>query len=291
MSKMGSHDPFGYLKYKLWPKERSGIKLPIWFLTTKSRELPWFSYMQVACHISLESSWQGLQLCFRPHLNQRFTKKVISLQSHWSPNFKNFEIPNLGVPGQNDIWMQAPWPSIENTIRRKVVASPTSGPWWVLWICFCPWFIHAPKVLQLSTNQLVVWLMQICVNNWPAWHSSQSPSQNSSMPFYPRMLRTKRRTPIHYPSIVFIFGFAVESIKEFGGASKDVPKFACSVDGCDASYMAKYNLMWHLWAHHTITMESNKLEHPSIWEQGPKVQDHATMNVQVLNNPLAQFHH
>jgi hypothetical protein len=25
MSKMGLHDPFGHLKHKLWPKERSGI--------------------------------------------------------------------------------------------------------------------------------------------------------------------------------------------------------------------------------------------------------------------------
>jgi hypothetical protein len=30
MSKMGSHDPFGYLKHKLWPKENFGVKLSIW---------------------------------------------------------------------------------------------------------------------------------------------------------------------------------------------------------------------------------------------------------------------
>jgi hypothetical protein len=29
MSKMGSHDPFGYLKHKLWPKGGHGIKLAI----------------------------------------------------------------------------------------------------------------------------------------------------------------------------------------------------------------------------------------------------------------------
>jgi hypothetical protein len=29
MFKMGSHDPFGHFKHKLWPKERSGIKLAI----------------------------------------------------------------------------------------------------------------------------------------------------------------------------------------------------------------------------------------------------------------------
>jgi len=27
MSEMGSHDPFGYLKHKLWPNERSRVKL------------------------------------------------------------------------------------------------------------------------------------------------------------------------------------------------------------------------------------------------------------------------
>jgi hypothetical protein len=29
MSKMGSYDPFGHLKHKLWPKERPGVKLAV----------------------------------------------------------------------------------------------------------------------------------------------------------------------------------------------------------------------------------------------------------------------
>jgi len=33
---MGSHDPFGFLKHKLWPKEGLKVKLPISLLTTKS---------------------------------------------------------------------------------------------------------------------------------------------------------------------------------------------------------------------------------------------------------------
>jgi len=37
--------------------------------------------------------------------------------------------PNLGILGQNDIWVQALWPGIENNIRRKVMASPKSEPW------------------------------------------------------------------------------------------------------------------------------------------------------------------
>jgi hypothetical protein len=37
MYKMGSHDPFGDLKHKLWPKERSRVKLPNWPLKVKNR--------------------------------------------------------------------------------------------------------------------------------------------------------------------------------------------------------------------------------------------------------------
>jgi hypothetical protein len=29
MSKVGSHDPFGHLKHKLWPKEGLGVKLVV----------------------------------------------------------------------------------------------------------------------------------------------------------------------------------------------------------------------------------------------------------------------
>ncbi len=38
--------------------------------------------------------------------------------------FKKFWDSKLGVLGQNDIWMLAPWPGIENTIRGKVLAFP-----------------------------------------------------------------------------------------------------------------------------------------------------------------------
>ncbi len=58
-----------------------------------------------------------------------FEKEVMGFQSHVSPNFENFETPNLGVPGQNDIWMLASWLSTKNIIKGKVVASPKSGSW------------------------------------------------------------------------------------------------------------------------------------------------------------------
>jgi hypothetical protein len=92
MSEMGSHDPFGRLKHKLWPKKGPGVKLAVWLPTIKSRESPRSPYVWVACDILLESSGWGLQFCLKPHLNQRFAHKGVGPQSRGSPNFRNFEI-------------------------------------------------------------------------------------------------------------------------------------------------------------------------------------------------------
>jgi hypothetical protein len=85
----------------------------------------------------------------------------------WGP--KVAKVPTLGIsrlPEQNVIWMWASWRGTKYIIRGKVVAPFKSGLWWVLWIQVCPWLILTPKVLKLCTNQLVVWFMQVCVNNW-----------------------------------------------------------------------------------------------------------------------------
>jgi len=88
--KGGSHIPFEYLKHKLWLKEGSRIKLPIWFLTTKSEESPRYNCMKLTCHILLERSRWRLQLYFKFHLNRRFAQNVMGLQKicldcHMSP--------------------------------------------------------------------------------------------------------------------------------------------------------------------------------------------------------------
>jgi hypothetical protein len=31
--------------------------------------------------------------------------------------------------------------------------------------------VHAPKVFQLCINKLIVWFVQVCVNNWPTCNS------------------------------------------------------------------------------------------------------------------------
>jgi len=48
--------------------------------------------------------------------------KIINLQSCGS---SNFETPKLGIPGQNEIWVLAPWLDIENNLRCWF--SPSSG--------------------------------------------------------------------------------------------------------------------------------------------------------------------
>jgi hypothetical protein len=112
MFKMGSHDPLGFLKHKLWPKEKLRIKL------TKSQESPWFPCVQVVCHIPLESVFWGLQLCLRPHLNQRFAHKVGPPKLHES-QFWEFQDSNLGVLRQNDIWVLAPWPDTKEYYKGE----------------------------------------------------------------------------------------------------------------------------------------------------------------------------
>jgi hypothetical protein len=89
MFKMASHELFGHLQHKLWSKERPRVKLS----TTKSRESTRSWCVQVECDTSLESSWGELQLCFRPHPNQRLESGVMSTQSLESPNRNNFGTP------------------------------------------------------------------------------------------------------------------------------------------------------------------------------------------------------
>jgi hypothetical protein len=97
MSKMGSHDPFGYLQRKLWQKARSRIKLVVWLPTTKSRESTRLPYGQMECDTMLESSRWKLQLCFRPRPNQKSEQEIMAPQSCGSPTLAISRLP-FGSP-------------------------------------------------------------------------------------------------------------------------------------------------------------------------------------------------
>jgi hypothetical protein len=98
------------LKHKLWPKEEPGVELTIWLPTTKTQKSTRFPYVQVVCNILLKSSRQGLQLCFRPHLNRRSARKVMEPQSHGNSNVGNFGTPgtkchlDVGLVGSHKVY-------------------------------------------------------------------------------------------------------------------------------------------------------------------------------------------
>ncbi len=119
----------------------------------------------MACNAPLESSWQGLQLRFRPHPNQRFVEEVINSQSCGSPNLSSFGTPTwnshlglpLGSPRTKRNSNAIPTGRCRVYYMGKVVASPKSGLWWVLWVRGCLWLVLAPMVFQPCANQLVCW--------------------------------------------------------------------------------------------------------------------------------------
>jgi len=80
----------------------------------------------------------------------------------------------------------------------------------------CPWFILAPKVLQLCTNHLVwvlcrfVWVVEAC-------QFFLISSRSSSTPLYPsKVLRVREHVPTPYSSVVFSLRLTFESLKELG---------------------------------------------------------------------------
>jgi len=156
-----------------------------WLPTIKSRESPLLICMQVACQILLGKFWWGLQLCFRSHLNKRFEKNYGPPKSQES-QFRKFRDSQFGSP-------KTKWHLGVDLVAKhkkyykgKVVASPKSKLWWILWICVCPWFIHAPRVLQLCINQLVIWFVQACANIDPLVTLPNPYPRAPTHPFYPQ---------------------------------------------------------------------------------------------------------
>jgi hypothetical protein len=162
MSKMGLHHPFGHLKHKLWPKEKSRINLAIWFPTTKSLESTWFTCVQVTCDTSIENSWWGLQLCFKPHLHRRSVREVMGLQSRESPNFGNFGGFPLGSPGTKSHLDLDPVGS--HKIYYKGEGDGFPQVWAVVSLVnpSCMWLVQASKVLQLCINTLCWFCVGMC---------------------------------------------------------------------------------------------------------------------------------
>jgi hypothetical protein len=152
----------------------------------------------ISLHVG--GAWQAIEKLSTRFITLLWTssRSEVYTQSYnparlWEFQPWQFQDSHLGIPGQKVIWMWASWRGIEYTIWGKVGASPESGPWWVLWVRGCSWFVLAPKVLQLCTNHFVlvlcrsVWIVEAC-------QFFLVPSQSSSTPLYPsKVLRTRER--------------------------------------------------------------------------------------------------
>jgi hypothetical protein len=125
--------------------------------TTKSQESTRFSCMQAACDIPLESSQRGLQLYFRPRLHRRFARKVMAPQSCGSPNLSDFESPktkshlDVSPVERRGVYYKGEGGGFPQVRAVVSLVNPS-----------CPWFVLAPKVLQLHTNHLVLVLAGLC---------------------------------------------------------------------------------------------------------------------------------
>ncbi len=129
---------------KLWAKERLGVKLAVWFPTTKSWESTSSWRLQMECDGALENTQRDLQLWFGPHSNRRLDPGVVSVQSPESPTRDSFGTP--------------PWESRENvsfrcSSRGELHRILYGGRWWLpsspghgeSCVSKCPWLVPTPK--------------------------------------------------------------------------------------------------------------------------------------------------
>ncbi len=115
----------------------------------------------MTCNIPLESSWRGLQLCFRPHCDWRFAQEVMRLQSHGRPRCCNFGTLIW------ESWDKKPF-GYAPVERHKIYYKGEGGGFPLVWavvslMCLsCLWLVLALKVLQLCTNHFVLVCAGLC---------------------------------------------------------------------------------------------------------------------------------
>jgi hypothetical protein len=184
MSKMGSLGSFKYLKHKWWPKEGPGVELPIWLLTTKSRESTSSRCPIWECDTALKSSRRKLQLCFRPHCDPRSARKVMGLQSPERAPFGAISGLPLGSPGKNSHLDVASVESCRVYYKGEGGGFPQVRAVVSLVCPCCLWLVLAPRVFQLCTNHFV-WV--VCKPVWvtKACQLFLVPSQSFNPPLYP----------------------------------------------------------------------------------------------------------
>jgi hypothetical protein len=144
---MGLHCSFKHLKHKLWPKERSEIKLIVWLPTRKSQESTRFTWLQTTCDISLESSRWVLQLCLRLHFEFEVDSQSYGAPKSWESPLAQFRDSHSGVPREKSHL------DVGSMASHRVYYKGDGGGFpqvrvVVSLVCSCcPGFVLAPRVL------------------------------------------------------------------------------------------------------------------------------------------------
>jgi len=137
----------------------------------------------------------------------------------WTCNIQVIAKKKVRSPEINDIWVLVPWLGTKYIIRGKVVASPKFGSWWVLWVCVCSWFIHAPKCYNYALTNL---LFSLCMSMWVSEVFVNLPSPIPKLQH--GLLPPKCCEPGNAPQLLFLSLFSPFDSqldpKELGGASK-----------------------------------------------------------------------
>jgi hypothetical protein len=169
---MGSCDPFRHFKHKLWPKEKPRIKLTIYLVTIKSWESPpppdFLAYKWSATYC-----WKALDQGYNLALD------FISIgglhTKLWAPKVARVPIvQSLGLGSPGTKWNLGASPMAKHIVYYKGEGGDFPQVWaMVNLVSSCLPLVHpCTKVLQLRTNQLIVWFVQVCVSKWNACQSS-----------------------------------------------------------------------------------------------------------------------
>ncbi len=122
----------------------------------------------------------------------------------------------LGVLGQNDIWVLASWPSKENTIGGKVVASPKSRPGESCESVVARDSLVHQKCFNYALTNL---LFGLCKSAWIIDRLVTRPSPHPrtlACPSTLKVLRANEHASTFYPSTIFTLDSHLNLSKSLG---------------------------------------------------------------------------
>jgi hypothetical protein len=125
-----------------------------------------------------------------------FAQEVIGLESGGRTNFENFG-------KQNDIWVSAMWPNMNNTIKGKVVDSPKSSR---DESCESALARGSSMHQKCSNYALTNFLFGLCRSMWIIDPLVTCPSPHLGAPTHPstlEMSRVREHMPTPHPFTVF----------------------------------------------------------------------------------------